>query len=59
MKKINFEQVLKEVSKSIIEAKNRIYATHLLTTTKDIDLPIDYIKALQKTKCINKNRVVF
>ena len=59
MKKLNFNDILLKISNSIINAKYRIYATHLIENDKDFELPKLYEKALDLTKCANKKRVVF
>jgi hypothetical protein len=59
MKKLNYKQVLEKISKNILNAKNRIYATHLIEVRDDLVLPAQYIYALNSTKCLNKKRVVF
>ncbi|MDD3645962.1 MAG: hypothetical protein PHH06_00985 [Candidatus Gracilibacteria bacterium] len=59
MNKLNFDEVLIKISKDIINAKNRIYATHLIKTEEDFNLPIVYINALKSSKCKNKKRVIF
>lgn len=59
MKKMNFDDILIKISNCIINAKNRIYATHLLKNGKDFWLPELYMKSLMLTKCANKKRIIF